>query len=311
MSLTNFLDMKDVNAKVKPLRPRQRRMLDVPLKVEPRSDRYSLVGTAFDYLLRFELQRRAPYAVSETWIAELALPRIWVEKEHGFVGIDRLRGVDPKYYMPPQLIAKYARQAVADAKVAVCAYMRETAPSKGVQAEMASHAIRLANFDPVFRGAMKLAPTFREVHSEDIDDLLEMLAIVPFEQLLHPTIILLNPSFGETSRLVGGADADLIAGDFLVDIKATKKPAMDEKQLDQLLGLFLLARKHRVVNPDFPAINRLGLYFARHGLLWSLDASDWMMHPEFGEIETWFFQHAAELRALREERRLRQQKNNT
>lgn len=48
----------------------------IAIKVKPRSKRYSLVGTAFDYLLRFELQRRAPHAISRPWIAKAAANRL-------------------------------------------------------------------------------------------------------------------------------------------------------------------------------------------------------------------------------------------
>jgi hypothetical protein len=40
-----------------------------------RSRRYGLVGTAFDYLLRFELQRQAERTVGRHWVAEHA-PRV-------------------------------------------------------------------------------------------------------------------------------------------------------------------------------------------------------------------------------------------
>jgi hypothetical protein len=70
VNLTHFLEMSDVTARLKALRPNVPRKLSAPLQVEPRSNRYSMVGTAFDYLLRFELQRRAPHAVARRWIAE-------------------------------------------------------------------------------------------------------------------------------------------------------------------------------------------------------------------------------------------------
>ncbi|MCS6925557.1 MAG: hypothetical protein NZ578_06605 [Candidatus Binatia bacterium] len=72
MSLPSFVSMPDVKAKLKPIRPKLPRKLHTPLKVAPRRKRYTLVGTAFDYLLRFELQRRAPHAISEAWAAEYA-----------------------------------------------------------------------------------------------------------------------------------------------------------------------------------------------------------------------------------------------
>jgi hypothetical protein len=47
-SLTSFLDMRDVIERVKPLRPTSPRKIDSMLRIEPRSNRYTLVGTAFD-----------------------------------------------------------------------------------------------------------------------------------------------------------------------------------------------------------------------------------------------------------------------
>ncbi|HLQ26261.1 MAG TPA: hypothetical protein VK138_10330 [Acidiferrobacterales bacterium] len=91
MSLTSFLDMPEVTAKIKPLRPKLPRKIAAPLKAEPRSNRYMLVGTAFDYFLRFELQRRAPHAIAERWVAEHAPDIIWRKTDKGAVGIDLQR----------------------------------------------------------------------------------------------------------------------------------------------------------------------------------------------------------------------------
>jgi len=52
MSLISFINMSDVRAKLRVLHPKVARRLNTPLKVEPRSNRYALIGTAFDYLLR-------------------------------------------------------------------------------------------------------------------------------------------------------------------------------------------------------------------------------------------------------------------
>jgi hypothetical protein len=122
-----------------------------------------------------------------------------------------------------------------------------------------------------------------------------MLAVVPFGALVHDTTVLLNPTFKYASGLVGGADADLVTGNMLVDFKTTKKGEVEADDLDQLLGYYLLARKHRQADPTFPAIERLGLYYCRHGHLWAVDAAVWSEHPQFSEIEAWFFDHARQL----------------
>jgi len=73
MSLTSFLERKDV-------RERFRQEFDMPrmktkreLLAPPLSNRYSLVGTAFDYLARFYVKRLNPDAITKAWIAEIVL----------------------------------------------------------------------------------------------------------------------------------------------------------------------------------------------------------------------------------------------
>ena len=83
--------------------------------------------------------------------------------------------------------------------------------------------------------------------------------------LLHFPHVL-NPTF-DGSVDVGGADADLIVGGTLIDIKTTKNPMIDTNWLWQALGYVLLdySNHHR--------ISGVGLYMARQGTLvyWSLE----------------------------------------
>ena len=78
------------------------------------------------------------------------------------------------------------------------------------------------------------------------------------EHLLEMPI--LNPTF-EGSRDVGGADADMIIGSCLIDIKTTVRARIERNWLYQLLGYVLL---------DYGDIYRLesvGVYLARQGTL--------------------------------------------
>jgi len=129
-----------------------------------------------------------------------------------------------------------------------------------------------------------------------VDDLLGLLAVVPFDSLIDHKVMMLNPTFKETSQLIdGGADADLISGDMLVDFKTTKKGEMSAADLNQLFGYYLLARHQRQIDSTFPTINRLAFYFCRHGHLWIQNTTTWTAHPQFAEIEEWFFQRAKEV----------------
>ncbi|MEW6106047.1 MAG: hypothetical protein AB1563_06755 [Bacillota bacterium] len=319
MSLTRFIALPDVAARIRPLRPQLSRKITEPLRVKPRSSHYALVGTAFDYLLRFELQRRAPHAVAERWVAESALDLL--ERDLDAIstwgGGCSVRGieqfVDPHHDVVRRLrrssllseaakreiavgvaahkVAQRARRIIEGAKRAVAAYVKRKRPSATTQADLAGHAIRLARLDPVMR-ALRLDPQFEVVDPADVHDLLDMLALVPFDALLHPHEMRLNPTFGDASRLVGGADADLLTGDLLVDFKVTTAHEVPGRNLDQLLGYFLLARHRRRTTAQWPEINRLGLYFCRHGYFWVMEASVWTEHPQFLDIKEWFLQRA-------------------
>lgn len=252
MSLTSFIRLPDVRAKLGPLRPKTPRKISAPLKVEPRSNRHMLLGTAFDYLLRFELQRRAPHAVAERWIAEYAPENIEQGLIKSVVGKEMVIDEGPDKFKILDKVAELARATVDDAKAAVAAYLKIKAPNHAQQAEVAGHAIRLGKLDAVFR-AWVLDLSFNEADPEDIQDLVDMLAIVPYHALLHPKLMRLNPDFRETSHMVGGADTDLITGDLLVDFKTTIKSEIQADELDQLFGYFLLGQKSaKAISPSRP-----------------------------------------------------------
>lgn len=89
MRLTTFVNQCDVAKKLRRLQEPARRRKTVgrvrkkritlndgqhiPIKTEPRTKNYSTVGAAFDYFLRFELQRRAPHAIPSPWVAQYAI----------------------------------------------------------------------------------------------------------------------------------------------------------------------------------------------------------------------------------------------
>jgi len=307
MSLNGFIKMAEVAAKIKPFRPKIPRRIPAELKVKPGTNRFSMVGTAFDYLLRFELQRQAPHAVCRELVAENVPSKIWESNEggrvrsflplskdnQGLVSFATGRGAGVGSEELAKETAERTRRVVETAKSAVAAYVLNGSPGAPERAEVAKHAIQLAKLDSMYR-ASQFDSTFEEAAPEDVDDLLAMLAIVPFESLMHHEI-LLNPIFGDTSKLVGGADTDLISGDMLVDLKTTKKSAMHPRELDQLFGYFLLARHQRHDDPNFPEIKRVALYFCRHGHLWTLNSNIWTDLPEFSDVEQWFFQRAGEV----------------
>jgi len=148
----------------------------------PLSNRYSLVGTAFDYLLRFYLKWLNPNALTHPWIAEL----MYMEKDRWI--IDQAR-VDYSRYLS----------------------------SGRISDQLIESTLRLAQLDFFFRSGI-VDENSGDVHREDVEDLRALISIVEPQFFKAARLCLLNPTFGEGSHLVGGADADLVIDDAIIDI---------------------------------------------------------------------------------------------
>jgi hypothetical protein len=107
---------------------------------------------------------------------------------------------------------------------------------------------------------------------------------------------LLNPTFGDASRLVGGADADLVIDSMLVDVKATKNFVVTRDHFNQLIGYMVLHDLTRIgeVRPK-RRISKLAIYFARHAHLETFNVRD-IVNPETYPRFVQWFSTAAETR---------------
>jgi hypothetical protein len=313
ISLHAFLSQKHIRARMKEFRPDEPRVIDAPIRTEPRSARFALIGSSFDYLLRFEIARRVP-AVEERWIADHVADgdcrrhfaflkneiREFCESRRDF---NKDNFADVQEYSRPvrkgQITSRIAftdpfeiyflqavRKVVHEARSEIAAFRRMQRPSVGEQKQAAFHAVRLAKVDAFFRAA-SLDPTFEIAERDDVAELVELLTIVPWERLLGTDPPLLNPTLG--CRELGiGTDADLISSGCLIEVKVTKNRSMLPEWLDQLLGYFIMLRFHGQANRTFPKVSRLGLYFARHGHFWVRDTRVWTDRPGFADFEQWF-----------------------
>ena len=87
------------------------------------------------------------------------------------------------------------------------------------------------------------------------------------ELLGVPTI--LNPTF-DGSRDIGGADADVILDDYLIEIKTTVKQRVAVQWLYQLAGYVLLDYSDK-----YP-LDGVGLYLSRQGLLFKWPLAEFL-----------------------------------
>jgi hypothetical protein len=266
VSLTSFIEQDEVWAYLgrvfpKPVTPRPKRLV-----APPRTKNYGTVGTAFDYFLRWNIQATNPRVrADQAWIAEMAEPMIR----------DRRR-----------------RRAAA---VALARARRRHSRAMAVKrcgARVAESAIELARLDTVVRCGLGEEAIGTSVAAADVRDLRKLIAVVPGELFATSTTCLVNPGF-VAADLVGGADADLVIGDTLIDIKTTADNKICLAYFNQLVGYFLLYRLagFAAVRRQ-PQIRRLGVYMARYGELVTWNVSEIAGEREFARAVTWFEKHA-------------------
>lgn len=205
MSLTSFLSSNsDVKKRFRQEFPkpkltameRQTKMLAPPI-----SNRYALIGTAFDYLLRFYLQRTNPTAKQDSWVADLAVKILWKQAAIGRIS---------------ESVYRKGKSIVTEAKERLSRYLI----TGQLNEELLESALLLAQLDSIFRQG-----TGHEqigiVHDEDLQDLNNLISIAPSNLFKSQQRCLLNPTFGVASEMVGGADADFIIDDLLVDLTSS------------------------------------------------------------------------------------------
>ncbi|AXH00520.1 hypothetical protein DVJ83_15175 (plasmid) [Deinococcus wulumuqiensis] len=242
------------------------------IKVFPVSTRASLTGTAFDYLLRFELQRRFRGTPIEHgwWIAKMAAPQV------------------PK--------KRLSKQFIKEAEQQVDFYSRGYFDT----VEMAKTCTVLAKFDFVYRAGWA-DPQWLVTDEVVAEELLELLEVVPFEAFQPKHRLTLNPTFGEGSHWVGGADSDVMVDGLLIDLKTVTKAELSLDELRQLVGYGVLARLGGIHIVDSPAsqqkvnveLESLGLYYARHGHLITFDLDDLVIEDGWELLEDYFLTHYA------------------
>jgi hypothetical protein len=197
MKLTDFVCEPVVRERIKPLRPVFPRKMTAPLLVAPRT-RSNLAGSAFDYLLRFEIHRRSEKASGAWWVADHA-PDVLRAAHRGEYQL-RVQTPDggPASPAPPPggflRAAKHVGKVLANAREAFEDYLIYE-PVPDALPQLAAHAIRLARLDLIYR-AHFVDTEFDRADPEDVEDLLAMLKIVPFAEFQLNRRVLLNPTFG-------------------------------------------------------------------------------------------------------------------
>lgn len=223
-----------------------------PLIAEPKTQNYGLVGTAFDYLLRFKIERKNK-CKAMPWIAST----------------------------PKQI--PLAEEINVEARTLLNLYLKTGKMTKALM----ESALKLATIDNVVRSGQG-ADMVGSINPLDLEDLSNLYKLIDADKFKSRQSCYLNPTFGIGSELVAGADADLIIDGALIDVKTTIKPDFTRSYFEQLIGYFLL---HIIDCEDrnVPvSIKKLGIYFSRHGCLFLMDVADLVDESELPNIVSAF-----------------------
>ncbi len=271
MSLTSFIKEPDVRKKFSETFPLPKIDLKAEMKAPPITKNYSLVGTAFDYLLRFYIKRHNPSAKTSKWVAEIAL---------SCIGDDNLK--------------TKLTNTVNDSKLIYQKYIEDGTLTNDVL----RIAILLAKIDPIYR-ASYIDPNINIVDEGDIKDLRNLINLVDKNSFTAKEICLLNPTFGKASGLVGGADADIVLDNQIIDMKTTKFLKLKEQDFHQLIGYYILSLIGGIDGSDDDLeIKTISIYFCRHGIFLPLmvPSSNSLMiqisDVRFKEFVKWFVERA-------------------
>ena len=249
--------------------------------------RYSLVGTAFDYLFRFYIKYLNPKAITHRWVAESSLKYIKLRLEQ----IKESKSPDDEIIMP--IFDNWYEEGkiiISKAKKNYLIFLK----SGQLTDNLIKSTLLLSKLDFIFRVGY-IVEDIEFIDNKDVEDLRKLISLVDSELFKTSKECILNPTFGEGSKLVGGADADLVVDDMLIDVKTVKKLTFSREYLDQLIGYYAL---YKIGGIDGMAkqieIKKLGVYFSRYSYLYWYDIDDIIDKNRIPKFIEWFKARAIE-----------------
>lgn len=267
MSLTSFLKIPAIKDRFKtdfPLKPIK---LEGEMKAKPLTTNNQLVGTAFDYLLRFHLEKINKNVSQKSWVAEQ--------------GVELTRS-NPRTHKNLMVILDRAKETHLK-------FLKTGTMDK----ELIRTSLELAKLESIFRARHRglIIPDMNDIHDKDIKDLKNLIALVG-KNFKSKKITILNPSFGGGSKLVGGADADIIIDDTLIEIKTVQDLKLTKDYYFQIIGYYTLYRIGGLDGVKDPEIKNIAVYFSRHGVFHKIPVSSFATNPKFGRFIKWFKEQA-------------------
>lgn len=216
------------------------------------------VGTAFDYMIRFKLEKNKN-------VKEIS----FLAKEVYMHLKNQTSRFDNNFFFAIEQLNSYLN---------------------GIETEYYIESIiYFSLFDKLFRNGdmedlLKVTEikNIKQIFNPVYQDLVELnKSIKKIKENFNGNYFILNPSFSQSNK-IGGADADIIMDDILIDIKTITVAKITKEMIAQLIGYYILAKK------DNLKINKIGIYFSRYEKLQIYNISEIITPENLEKIETFF-----------------------
>lgn len=211
-----------------------------------------LVGTAFDYVARFIL-KKYQYSINgiitneKTYVAKKGLDILICKDD------SKAEKAEQCYEKALDLIDEYIKTSNVDI------------------VQIINVAIFLAKLEYVYRsGYIQNAEIIRILFTKESQNVIDEIYNLQdsfeknfinnhFKMKENPYTVFYNPTFGMCSAVVGGADADIIMDNTIIDFKTTKNLNSIKKDFEQILGYYLFSK-----NLNMESVDSISLYLVRY-----------------------------------------------
>ncbi len=292
MSLTSIIGGKqfqELRDKFKSTFPRPDFSYKTEIIAPPLTANYSVVGQAFDYLVRFYLEHKYKNKIhsKDYWVADHSYGFIFNRVTNSKASKIRI-GYRHDVEKDRKEFLKMLGTEYFDAKSNYKNYVG----NGRLTDELIKSCLFLSRLDTTYRAGMIDANLGNE-SDLDVNDLQKLINTIDPKNFHVEKYCYINPTFGDGSFLVGGADADLIIDGTLIDLKVTKNLKLDRSHLNQILGYYILSLIGGVNEDELTRlIQKVGIYFARHGQLWKSPLSAFGNEQTLEDFKEWFTNYA-------------------
>jgi len=250
---------------------------NVKLRAPPLNDHLSIVGTAFDYLLRAYIRHFNPDAKEGVIVGVLSLELLKNCVKNGDCSYGG-RAIDERTI---DYLESFVKKVLKERE--------EFVRTGEIDMFLLEDLIRFSRLDTVYRAGTYYDPRTR-VPEEEVADLYNLFKTVPTYFFQYPKPWVLDVDFSDyiedpnvKALFKNRADADLLRGDALIDIKTVQECEISTYYWGQIVGYLILAQIAREYG-SFPEVREAGFYFARHGLVWTFPAKHVYGNKHYSEV---------------------------